>query len=306
MSSPRRLPSIPLVRKMIRRMDSESTGDNSADSIAEMANLSVIDENVPSIEYKIPMAPFERFLLQNTAETWSLDIDSFGGEDADPTLMQYLFNQWDWSYDTQALLCEGFAQPNEANKTREQIYDEALFNLERLTALHLQRRYRGNQLRSENNDFVSNLRDLPFSQVKFVPSEGDEHYWKILVAMYRDCPEEMEFWTNAITRRITYRTTLSSWKTWFLQYEIWKVVKMFNLKKRRPNNAEELVELFTRSNLAPICMASLRLKVPGLDYAEDNENSRSVEYRREAPVGDPDEMQGPAEQDTVCGLDCAA
>src|SRR5437762_2841673 len=223
MSAPRRLPSIPLVRKMIRRMDSESTGDNSADSIAEMANLSVIDENLPSIEYKIPMAPFERFLLQNTAETWSLDIDSFGGEDADPTLMQYLFNQWDWSYDTQALLCEGFAQPNEANKTREQIYDEALFNLERLTALHLQRRYRGNQLRSENNDFVSNLRDLPFSQVKFVPSEGDEHYWKILVAMYRDCPEEMEFWTNAITRRITYRTTLSSWKTWFLQYEIWKV-----------------------------------------------------------------------------------
>ena len=302
---------------MIQRMDSESIGADSVDSVAEMANLSVVDENLPSIEYKIPMAPFERFLLQTTAETWSLDIDSFGGEDDDPALMQYLFNQWDWSYDTQALLCEAFAQLNEANKTREQIYDETLFHLERLTALHRRRRYRGDQLRSENKDFISKLTDLPFSQVKFVPSEGDIYYWKILGTMYRDCPEEMEFWTNAITRRITYRTTLSSWKTWFLQYEIWKVVKMFNLRKRRPNNAEEVVELFTRSNVAPICMTSLRLKVPGLNDPEDereggnsslneeNENEKSVEHSPEAPTGDSVRREGPAEQDTVCCLfDC--
>jgi len=130
---------------------------------------------------------------------------------------------------------------------------------------------------------------------------NDSYYWKVLVAMYRDRPEEMEFWTNAVTRRKTYGTTVSSWKTWVLQYEIWKIVRMFDLQKRRPENPLNIINLFTVSEKSSLFQASLRLPTmledasesgasdaPGNDSpdssAEDNQ-PRTHSPSNQKPVG---------------------
>ena len=251
MSPPRRLPSIPQARRMASAMEkldsnSSNTGNSDGDREALLEKIRAAqfaDENIRRIEYRISMAPFERFLLRTTAEIWSLDVDSFGSDDDDPELQEYLFNQWDWSYDTQSFLCEAFAESNDEMESREKVYDGVIHILARLPYFHLRRQFRADQLREDNKDFLSSLGNQSFSQVVFVPNAEDEWYWKVLGAMYRESPEEMEFWTNAVTRRIKYGKAPSNWKTWVLQYEIWKVVRMFNLKKSRPDNAKLVVRI---------------------------------------------------------------
>jgi hypothetical protein len=213
------------------------------------------------VTYWIGMAPFERHLLEDIAHIWSLDDNSFGRNPDDESLLEYLFNQWDWSYDTQAFLCESFHSPNEKGESREEIYKNTLHQLERLPRFHLRYQFRVDILRKDNGDFLSNLADCHFGNVIFGPRSDDLYHWKILVAMYRDCTTEMEFWTNAMTRRAVYGSTSSSWKTWVLQYEIWKVVRMFDLHKRRPENARRIIDLFTVSKIAAICQTSLRQRV---------------------------------------------
>lgn len=50
-------------------------------------------DSVSDIEYIISTAPFERLLLGKVADRWLLEVDSFGQQDDDSLLLQYLFNQ---------------------------------------------------------------------------------------------------------------------------------------------------------------------------------------------------------------------
>ena len=88
------------------------------------------------------MAPLERYLLHTVADAWNLNVGSFGENQDDVNLAEYLFNQWDWSYETQAFLCEAFYNKNAENKTRTQIYNETLHILGRLPFIHMKREYR--------------------------------------------------------------------------------------------------------------------------------------------------------------------
>jgi len=280
LSSSGRLPSIQWVYKILPQIESESSTESEGvlTDIVEAAKANN-SNNAGTIKYWISMAPFERFLLQSVADSWNLSTYSFGETEDDEALLEYLFSQWDWSYDTQAFLCEAFYNTDaRKNKTLEEIYNDTLHILGRLPSIHLKREYRVEILRNDNQEFLSNLGDRDFSNVKFLPSINDSYYWKILVAMYRDSPDEMEFWTNAVTRRKIYGTTLSNWKTWVLQYDIWKLVRMFDLLKRRPENALNIINLFTVSENASLFQASLRLPISMVE--DESESNRELEDER--------------------------
>ena len=255
-----RLPSIPLAYKTLQQIESQSS-TKSENVLHDFPEAGSAQNSASEIKYWISMTSFERYLLQAISELWNLNVDSFGKNKDDESLLEYLFSQWDWSYETQAFLSEAFWKADGKKETRKETYNNVLHILGRLPFLHLRRQYRVDKLKIDNNDFLANLGDRHFSNVKFEPGINDSYHWKVLVAMYRDCPEEMEFWTNALTRRKTYGTKPSSWKTWVLQYDIWKVVRMFDLHKRRPENAPIIIELFTMSEKASIFQASLRLPI---------------------------------------------
>ena len=213
-----RLPSVQSVHKLAYQIESIRVEDGS--EVEDIRNIlsatKLNDDGTLEVKFWISMAPLERHLLHTVADAWNLNVGSFGENQDDVNLAEYLFNQWDWSYKTQAFLCEAFYNKNAENKRRTQIYNETLHILGRLPFIHMKREYCLQILRDDNKDFLANLGDRHFSNVKFVPGMNDSYYWKVLVAMYRDRPEEMEFWTNAVTRRKTYGTTVSSWKTWVL------------------------------------------------------------------------------------------
>jgi hypothetical protein len=234
------------------------------------------------------MAPFERILLESAATRWNLDTTTLGVEEE--KLQASLFNQWDWSYDVQGRLCDAFEDMNftdvEGRKTR---YRDVLYMLERLPRPNLQRRFRVDQLREDNKDFLGTLSDQPFSYVSFSPATQDSYHWKILAAMLISEPESMDVWINIWRRLSIYGAKTSFWKSWYTQYEIWKVVRMFDLQKRRPSNAAQVSRLFTESDLASRFQATLRATVSMVDDSEIANSTSDSSGESPVSTGDLDE-----------------
>lgn len=266
-----RQPSVQTMRKLLSAHGSEKNEGGSSTSkvpggieqtTAETNQGTVQCENQPKLTYIISLAPFERLLLKSTADTWSLK-PSRSETNEEHIRLRYLFNQWDWSFEIQSFLCEAF---EENNGPRDAVYEDTLYSLGRMTPPAYGRRlFRIDQLRADNPDFVRKLSNRPFSHVEFIPSEQDMDYWRILDAMYCTVPKEMEVWTNIVRRRELYHPYDSFWTIWCCQYEIWKVVRMFNLRKRRPDNAERIFEIFCDPESGPIYRMTLRAEVRTTD-----------------------------------------
>jgi len=268
--SSRRFPAIPDVYRMSRYLEEHESVDES--ELTALRSLSV-SEDGSGVKYWIGMAPFERRLLEIVAHNNKFNVEAVPTSE-DKALLNYLFNQWSWSYDTQAFLCEAFYY--EKNDNRQELYEKTLNILERLPSSHLRRRFRVDLLRKLNHNFISDLGEKDFSSVSFEPCSDDMYHWTVLLAMYRHMPEEMEFWTNGIARKRAYRGIRSNWHIWVLQYEIWQVIQMFELRRRRPENNSQVVDLFLKSEIAQFCQLSLRLPIAMLED-EEKELSLTVE-----------------------------
>lgn len=203
-------------------------------------------EPIPNVFYSIALAPFECIILQDVANTWQLEANQFGKGDGDSELSEMLFNQWLWCHDVRTFINEGL-EAMEDDKTVQELYGETLHILGKISSAYSRNEFRIAYLRKDNPNFVNEVCGRPAPEIKFIPHERDRFYWKVMGAMHRKYPEEMEFWTNPTTRLDIYGQSKSFWKIWGCQYEIWKVARMFHIRARRPDNAEKIIHSWMQS-----------------------------------------------------------
>jgi hypothetical protein len=192
-----------------------------------------------NVLYRIALAPFERIILQTVADNYQLEENRFGEESGDSELLEKLFNQWQWCHDVRTFIREGLEGVHDENTTLKS-YDGILHMLGKVTGAYSRNEFRIAYLRRDNPNFVYELCTRHAPKIKFTPHEHDQFYWKVIGAMYRKYPEEMEFWTDPGTKRPLYGQGHSFWTTWACQYEIWKITRMFHLRERKPDNAEKV------------------------------------------------------------------
>ena len=187
----------------------------------------------------VSLAAFERDLLGYVGAELAGQIEA-RATDGVSNLRKRLFENWQWAKDVRQTLEECLA------KEKRVEYGHNLTLLARLfyhtlehSPEHGNRRFRTTGLEKENEKLFVEAEKIPSDCVDIVPNTADEDYWNVFAAMYRSKPELM----GAITD-VNMQTVQGDPPLWQLEsvvrnpgaFSIWRVIRMFQLSIRRPQN----------------------------------------------------------------------
>jgi hypothetical protein len=74
--------------------------------------------------------------------------------------------------------------------------------------------------------------------------------------MFYQAPQKMLFWMNAAERRRVFQRRDTHLEWYEAHYSIWKVVRIFDLWKRKPSNSNEIARLFSDSKYSALLKAT--------------------------------------------------
>ncbi|KAH8650874.1 kinase-like domain-containing protein [Tricladium varicosporioides] len=224
------------------------------------------------VDFYIPLAPFERYLLDVLDERWNLSA-SLREDDSFDALLGHLFHNWEWSYNVQSYLQAAFTNEDDPEKCEnyQQMYEKGLHRMAWTTG-YGRNLFRIASLKEVNNGFLQRLGSKPFWSIRFKPWDEDAKCWSILASMFLRNQPLMLFWMNAPERRRIFSRRNETLEWHFSQYYIWQIVRIFDLWSRRPSNSRDIVKLFSKQSSSSILEASL--------WNDNNENNRIVSYLR--------------------------
>ncbi|KAL6408087.1 hypothetical protein AUP68_08460 [Ilyonectria robusta] len=230
-------------------------------------------EKAEGVDFYIPLAPFERRLLDLVDERWGL-LATMLSDDSIDALLPHLFHNWAWSYTVQSRLQDAFTIEDDIEKCENyrQMYDKGLHRMA-WTSGYGRELFRIPPLRESNHDFLERLGSKPFWNIRFKPLDEDVKYWAILARMFLRNKPLMLFWMNAAERRRIFSTRNEVLEWHHSHYHIGQIVRIFDLWSRRPSNSEDVANLFWNVNYSALLELSMRRTRHGV-------NDKLVSYPR--------------------------
>ncbi|KAJ4204126.1 hypothetical protein NW759_014963 [Fusarium solani] len=233
-----------------------------SERLARLLGSESIDnaENAEDVDFYIPLAPFERRLLDLVDERGEGDLLATGlsGGSID-ALLPHLFHNWAWSYTVQSCLQDAFTTEDDIEKCENyrQMYDKGLHRMGWRSG-YGREQFRFPPLRESNHDFLERLGSKPFWNIRFKPLDKDAKYWAILARMFLLNKPLMLFWMNAAERRRIFSTRNEVLEWHHSHYHIGQIVRIFDLWSRRPSNSEDIANLFSNVNYSALFELSMR------------------------------------------------
>ena len=187
----------------------------------------------------VSLAAFERDLLGYVGAELA-DQMMAQTTDGASDLRKRLFEKWEWAKIVRQTLEECLAKEKRVEYGHDLTLLGRLFyhTLEH-SPEHGNRRFRTRDLEKDNEKLFVQAEQIPSDCFDIVPNSADEDYWDVFVAMYSSKPELMGAITSVNMQTVQGDLPLPQLEPAVYNsggFSIWRVIRMFQLSIRRPQN----------------------------------------------------------------------
>ena len=185
------------------------------------------------------LAAFERDLLDYVKAELAEQIERQTSDGAS-SLRKRIFEEWEWAKNVRQTLEECLAKEKRVEYEHDlKLLGRLFYHTLEHSPEHGNRRFRTRDLEKDNEKLFVEAEKLPSDCIDIVPNPADEDYWDVFAFMYRNKPDLM----GAITD-VNMQTLQEDTPLWQLEsgvrnsgaFSIWRVIRMFRLRIRRPLN----------------------------------------------------------------------